>query len=103
MTSEGGYRLRVPGSVAELVRGLHPQLKAGVSVALKMIIDEPCCGKPLKDELGGLRSLRVKRFRIVYRLVAIEKEVQIVAIGPRRSIYEATYRIISKVKSGDES
>ncbi len=99
VTSEGGYRLRVPRSVAELVRGLHPQLKAGVRAALKMTIDDPYCGKPLKDELDGLRSLRVKRFRIVYRLVAVEKEIQIVAIGPRRSIYEETYRIISKVKS----
>ena len=99
MTSAGGYRLRVPESVADLVRGLHPKLKAGIRAALKMTIDDPYCGKPLKDELDGLRSMRVKRFRIVYRLAVIEKEIEIVAIGPRKSIYEEAYRIMSKVKS----
>jgi len=63
-----------------------------------MIIDDPYCGKPLKDELDGLRSMRVKRFRIIYRLVIPDKEIEIVAIGPRKSIYEETYCIISKEK-----
>ncbi len=103
MTSEGAYKLRVPKSVADLVRGLHPHLKMRVKATLKLTIDDPYCGKHLKGELDGLRSLRVKRFRIVCRLMADEKEIEIVAIGPRKSIYKETYRIISKVKSSNES
>ena len=97
MTSGSDYRLRVPESIADLMRGLHPQLKAGVKAALKMVVEDPCCGKPLKDELDGLRSVRVKRFRIVYRLVVAEKEIEIVAVGPRKSIYEETYCVLSKM------
>jgi mRNA interferase RelE/StbE len=57
-------------------------------------MEDPYSGKPLKDELEGLRSFRVSRFRIIYRIKA--KEIQIVAIGPRSSIYEETYRLIKK-------
>ncbi|MBW1774034.1 MAG: type II toxin-antitoxin system RelE/ParE family toxin [Deltaproteobacteria bacterium] len=56
---------------------------------------EPDFGKPLKDELEGLRSIRVNRFRIIYRIEG-SKVIQIVAIGPRSSIYEETYRLIKK-------
>lgn len=95
MAAESGYRLRVPDTVADLVRSLHPLLKVRIKAAFKMIIDEPYCGKPLKAELEGLRSLRVKRFRIIYRL-SIEKQIEIVAIGPRKTIYEETSRIIKR-------
>ena len=87
-------KLRVPDEVAELVRRSHPQLKATVKAALKDILEDPACGKALKDELEGLRSYRVKRFRIIYRIGG--RRVEIVAIGPRRSIYEETFRIISR-------
>ncbi len=89
------YHLRVPDRLAVLVRGLHPQLKRKVKGSLKIILDDPYTGKALKDELVGLRSFRVSRFRIVYRL-AESREIQIVAIGPRDRIYEETYRIIAK-------
>ncbi|MGH8491406.1 MAG: type II toxin-antitoxin system RelE family toxin, partial [Gammaproteobacteria bacterium] len=40
------------------------------SAAPKRILSNPLCGKALKDELDGLRSFRVGRFRIVYRIAA---------------------------------
>jgi len=92
----------VPESVANLVRGLHPELKAKIKAALKRIIDDPYCGKALKGDLAGLRSLRLQRSRIVYRLMVTAKEIEIVAIGPRKSIYQATYSLIRKSStSGD--
>ena len=42
-------------------------------------------------------SYRVGRFRIIYRLAA-DHVIEIVAIGPRRVIYELTYRIVKKEK-----
>ena len=93
------YRLRVPDHLAGFVRSLHPEIKRKVRGSLKIIATEPNSGKPLKDELEGLRSFRVSRFRIVYG-IAEPKEIQIVAIGPRGRIYEATYRLISKETKG---
>jgi mRNA interferase RelE/StbE len=90
---------RVPDYLAELIRGLHPEIKRKVKGSLKNIAADPNSGKPLKDELEGLRSFRVSRFRIVYR-VAESREIQIIAIGPRERIYEETYRLVKKESRG---
>jgi mRNA interferase RelE/StbE len=90
-----GYKLRVPDHIVGFIRGLHPEIKRKIKGSLKIIASEPNSGKPLKHELEGLRSLRVSRFRIVYR-IAHPQEIQIVAIGPRDRIYEETYRLISR-------
>ena len=88
-------RLRVPEHLVKFVRGLHPEIKRKIKGSLKNIATEPNAGKPLKDELEGLRSSRVSRFRIIYR-IATPGEIQAVAIGPRERIYEETYRLIRK-------
>jgi len=83
--------VKVPPEVAALVRGLHPVLKRKVRAALQVILDDPYAGKALCNELQGLRSYRVGRLRIIYRL---RRDVELVAIGPRDSIYVETYRRI---------
>ncbi|MCY4223030.1 MAG: type II toxin-antitoxin system RelE/ParE family toxin [Thiotrichales bacterium] len=83
--------VKVPPEVAALVRGLHPVLKRKVRAALQVILDDPYTGKALCNELQGLRSYRVGRLRIIYRL---RRDVALVAIGPRDSIYVETYRRI---------
>jgi len=85
------YRLRLTGDVAGLVRGLHPELKRKIRAGLDMIRTEPVSGKTLRDELTGLRSLRVGRMRIIYR-IAPGRVIEVVTVGPRRTIYEETIR-----------
>jgi len=92
------HRIRIPDEVAELVRHMHPRLKNFIRTSLKALLRDPYCGKSLRDELEGLRSLQVKRFRIIYQLT-LDKHIEIIAIGPRRHIYEETYRIINQVKT----
>jgi mRNA interferase RelE/StbE len=89
------HMLRVPADIASLIRNLHPQIKSSVRLALNTILHDPNSGKFLKDELAGLRSYRVKRYRIVYRISSAKKELEIIAIGPRKNIYKETFRIIS--------
>ena len=93
------YKLRVPDHLTEFIRGLHPEIKRKIKGSLKNIATEPNSGKPLKEKLEGLRSIRVSRFRIVYR-IADPGEIQIIAIGPRDRIYEETYRLIRKESRG---
>lgn len=85
-------RLRLPTQVAELIRGLHPQLKRKVRAALEQILTDPHAGKALKDELLGLWSFRIGKFRVIYRLRG--KYIDILALGPRERIYEETYRLL---------
>jgi len=58
-------------------------------------VTEPESGKSLKDELEGLKNYRISRFRIIYR-ISSKLIIDIVAVGPRKTIYEETYRIIKK-------
>ncbi|MDL1980356.1 MAG: type II toxin-antitoxin system RelE/ParE family toxin [Deltaproteobacteria bacterium] len=90
------HKLRVPDDIVQLVRGMHPRLKKKVKASLQAILSEPHSGKALRDELVGLRSFRVSRFRIVYKISSNKKEIEIIAIGPRDRIYEETFRIIKK-------
>ena len=64
-------------------------LKRKVRAALQTLVENPCAGKALRNELRGLRSYRVGRFRIIYR---IGGDLELVAFGPRDSIYLETYR-----------
>lgn len=91
------HRLRVPADVARLIQNLHPGLKRKIRDALEHILADLHAGKALKDELAGLRSFRVGRFRIVYR-IAIGRFIDLIAIGPRAVIYEETYRRIAKAE-----
>lgn len=89
------HRLRVSAALADLIRGLHPGLKRKVWAGLDLIRTTPDAGKELRDELGGLRSRRVGGVQIVYR-VAPERVIELVAIGPRRTIYEETLRLLRR-------
>ncbi len=90
-----GYKLRIPDEVVALLRSLHPLLKKKVRAALQSVCTDPYSGKALKDELEGLRSFRVGRLRIIYR-IGPRKRVEIVAIGPRKNICQETFRLLKK-------
>jgi mRNA interferase RelE/StbE len=86
------YKLKMPDEIRELIRHLHPVMKQKVRVALAEILANPACGKTLRGELQGIRSFRVSKFRIIYRAVA--PVIEVIALGPRRSIYEETLRLL---------
>ena len=86
--------LRVAPEVRTVIRRLHPELKRKLRAALADILDDSTCGKSLKEELEGYWSLRLGRSRIIYRIG--EGVVEIVAIGPRESIYEEAARQIRR-------
>ena len=88
-------RLRVPDDIVSIIRKAHPDLKKKIRAGLEYIQKEPEAGKALKDELEGLKSARVGRFRIIYR-IAPKNIIEIVAIGPRQTIYEETFKLIKK-------
>jgi mRNA interferase RelE/StbE len=88
-------KLRVPDEIVALIRGCHPQFKKKIRAGLRHIVIGPETGKYLKDDLEDLRSYRVGRFRIIYR-ISSKRIIDVVAIGPRKTIYEETYRIIKK-------
>jgi mRNA interferase RelE/StbE len=91
--------LKVPNSVRDLVRHLHPEMKRKLRAALEDILNEPLCGKPLERELKGYRSLPVGRYRVIYRPDAAGAEI--VAIGPRKTIYEEIARHLTRGRANE--
>ncbi|OGI47457.1 MAG: hypothetical protein A2637_01245 [Candidatus Muproteobacteria bacterium RIFCSPHIGHO2_01_FULL_65_16] len=91
------HKLHVPPHIAALIRGLHPELKRKLRAALEQILADPNSGKALRDELTGLRSFRLGRFRVIYRIGG--RRIDLVAFGPREHIYEETYRFISRTSA----
>ncbi|MEW6185012.1 MAG: type II toxin-antitoxin system RelE/ParE family toxin [Thermodesulfobacteriota bacterium] len=91
-TPSGLFQFKVPDEVVGVIRSLHPDLKRKIKMAFKIIINNPDAGKSLRDELIGLKSFRVGRLRILYRIKG--RNIEIVAIGPRRNIYQETYRLL---------
>src|SRR2546423_12104690 len=93
--------LKVSTDVRDVIRRLHPELKRKVRAALADILADPPCGKALKDELEGYWSLRVGRSRIIYRIVGVV--IEIVAVGPRDSIYEETALKLHRDREGQQN
>lgn len=91
--SENIYKLKIPNHLIELIRGLHPHIKKKVRFSLEKVVNCPYTGKALKEELAGFYSYRIGNFRIIYR-ISEHKVIELVAIGPRRTIYEETLKII---------
>jgi len=88
-------RVVIAPSVAESIKAFSPSLKKKIRKALEAIGEDPHIGKPLRDELKGLWSFRVSRYRIIYRIHRSRIEVQVIDVGPRNIIYE---RIVEAIK-----
>ena len=95
-TSRVVYRLRVPDDLVRMIQSLHPELKRKLKSSLSAISRDPWLGTSLRDELEGLRSYHVSRYRIICRISAPERTLEVVAIGPRARIYEETLRLVTR-------
>ena len=70
-------------SLAALPRALRRRLLT----TCRELLDDWGIGKPLEGRLHGHRALRVGVYRIIY-VVKQGSQVEIVAIGHRKDIYE---------------
>ena len=55
--------------------------------AIDRLAHEPSAGGALKGEFGGLRRLRVGRYRIIYEAFHEELTILVVRVGHRREVY----------------
>ncbi len=82
------YQIKITSSVNEIGRKFSPEIKKAAKAALKELAENPNLGKELQEELSGFRSYRFMRYRIIYKVDALEKIIIIWAIGHRHDIYE---------------
>ncbi len=51
-------------------------------------------------ELAGFRSLRVSRYRVIYRVGESERVLEIHLVGVRRDVYETFRALLQKGADG---
>jgi len=90
------YRVKLTPSAARMFNNLHPTIKTQLKSILKELYQNPYLGKGLRDELADFRSLKMKRYRVVYQIDNQNKEAIIYAFGHRRNIYEIVSGLANK-------
>ena len=90
-------RLRIPDEISDRIRSLHPDLKRKVRATIDELLSDTAQGKPLRGQLLGFNSVRVGRVRVVYRVV--QDIVEILTVGPRRTVYDEAERLTARTRS----
>ena len=85
MTSS--YRIIFSESARKTIKTFPPLPKRTLRKTLKELESDPFLGEPLERELSGLYKLTAKNYRIIYKIVKEKQEIQVAAIGPRKTIY----------------
>jgi len=82
------FQVKLTASAADMFARLHPEIRKNIKTGLIGLTENPYLGKPLQNELALFRSLKLKRFRVVYRIDEVNTRVVVYAIGHRKDIYE---------------
>ena len=82
------FQVKLTASAADMFARLHPEIRKNIKTGLNGLTENPYLGKPLQNELALFRSLKLKRFRVVYRIDEVNTRVVVYAIGHRKDIYE---------------
>lgn len=93
-------RVRYTPEAAVLNRKLHPEVKGRVREGIRSLLKDPLLGHELRLELAGFRSLRVKGYRIIYRMNDEEAFIEIMYVGRRLDVYES-FRSLLLEKRGE--
>ena len=82
------YTVVLSRQAKHFFKKLEAKEKAQVQQCLISLEEQAYFGKRLHGDLKGNSSLRVGKVRIIFAVSGKDKIVHIVAIGPRRNVYQ---------------
>jgi mRNA interferase RelE/StbE len=82
-------RVRFTPEAARIVAKLPPEIKQLIRSAIDELRDDPHKGAELAGEFAGYRSLKSRRYRIIYRPNEEGGALDICHVGHRRDVYES--------------
>ena len=82
------YKVVLSRQTERFFKKLERNDKTNVSGCLISLEEDAYAGKRLHGDLKENFSLRVGKLRIIYTISEKDKVVHVVAIGPRRSVYQ---------------
>ena len=90
------YRVLYSQTSRLQIRALHPRAGSIIKSQVDHLRANPYLGKALEKELSGYYSLRMKRFRIIYKFDDSARIIQIHYVGHRRDIYDLFKESLTK-------
>ena len=90
------WKMQFTPEAARLLSKLHPKNKKHIKKAVIELRQNPYTGKDLQEELFGFKSLRIKKYRIIYFLKEEEYLLRIYYIGQRSDVYEQFRQLLKE-------
>ncbi len=82
------YEVFLQDYAKKFLKKLDNSEKKKIIKKLKTLEEKPHSGKPLSGSLSGMRSLRINKFRAIYRIIKDKLIISVLEIGHRKNIYE---------------
>jgi mRNA-degrading endonuclease RelE of RelBE toxin-antitoxin system len=82
------YTVLLSRQAEKFYKKLDEKLKVQVRECLIGLEDSANAGKRLHGDLKDNYSLRVRKLRIIYTISDKDKIVYVIAIGPRKKVYQ---------------
>ena len=81
------YEVRLEEPAKRFLRKLDKETNEKLIKKFKSLEENPELGKPLTGNLAGLWSLRVGKFRAIYKIQRNELIILVLDIGHRKNVY----------------
>ena len=96
------WKIRFTPEASRLSSKIHPENKKQLKQALNELQQNPHTSKDLQEELFGFKSLRLKKYRVIYKVSEENNYIEIYYIGRRSDVYEQFRRLLTELqKPGD--
>jgi len=91
------FKIRVTPEAARFIAKLHPENRKTIRQAPDEIRRNPHSGYDLQEELSGFKSLRSKRYRVIYKVDESGHSIDVYLVGHRRDVYEQLGVLLRKL------
>jgi len=81
------YRIIFKSPAEKFLRKLDNSIQQRVIGKLKKLKENPRLGKPLTATLAGLWSLRIDKYRAIYKVIENKLIIMVLDISHRKDIY----------------
>jgi len=81
------YRIIFKSPAKRFLKKLDSSLQQRIIKRLKKLKENPRLGKPLTATLAGLWSLRIDKYRAIYKVIENKLIIIVIGIGHRKDIY----------------
>ncbi len=82
------YNIILKNPAVRFLKKLSKYERKIIIKKIKSLRENPKLGKPLMARLSGLWSLRVGKYRAVYRIIENKLIIYVLNIGHRKNIYQ---------------